>query len=379
MRTRYKEDSMQIPHCPNPACINFWSPCAGKWYQHYGFYHTKVFGKVARLRCSTCGKTFSTQTFHINYYAKKVIEYEPIIEHLVTASGNLDLYRKLGVSAASVENRIERLSRVVLAIHASLLRVLPLREDFAADGLESFSYSQYYPAHVNVFAGSSSEFIYELGLAVLRRKGRMTKEQRERRDRLDSRAKADPKGIEKSMRHLAQDLTDRLVMKGVIRKVLYTDEHPAYPRAFRRIPDFPLHLLHVRIPSTAPRTWLNPLFPVNYVDRQIRKDSSDHARQTVQFARCPSALMARMAVYRFYHNCCIPRRVQASRQKNYETHAERAGVSTEVLHQIIKRHWMHRCFLLKQNLGVEERTTWLCGWRNPGIPLGRYIPKYVCV
>ena len=114
---------MQIPHCPNPACINFRSPCTGKWYQHYGSYHTKVFGKVVRFRCSTCGKTFSTQTFHINYYAKKVIDYEPIIEHLVTASGNLDLYRKLGVSAASVENRIERLSRVVLAIHASLLRV----------------------------------------------------------------------------------------------------------------------------------------------------------------------------------------------------------------------------------------------------------------
>jgi len=370
---------MEIPHCPNPSCVNFHAPRGTKWYHRDGYHHTIAFGPVQRFQCKTCHKTFSTQTFHINYYAKKVIDYELIIEHLVTASGNLDLYRRLGVSADSVENRIERLSRVVLAIHSDLLRILPLQEDFAADGLESFSYSQYYPNHVNIVAGSRSEFIYELGLAVLRRKGRMTEKQREKRAALESKGRADPKGIEKSMRHLVQDLTQRLVRKGVVRRVLFTDEHPAYPRAFRRIPDFPLHLFHVPIPSTAPRTIFNPLFPVNYVDRQVRKDSSDHVRETVQFAHCPSALMARMAVYRFYHNCRIPRRVRASRRKDYETHAERAGVSAEVLREVIRKNWMHRCFLHKQDLGIEERTTWLCGWRNPGIPLGRYVPKYIYV
>lgn len=370
---------MDIPHCPNPSCGNFDAPRTGKWYQRYGYHHTKAFGTVQRFQCTTCKKTFSTQTFHIDYYAKKVIDYETLIEHLVTASGNLDLYRKLGVSADSVENRIERLSRVVLAIHSALLGVLPLREDLAADGLESFSLSQYYPNQVNIIAGSESEFIYELGLAVLRRKGRMTAEQREKRAALEAKGRADPKGIEKSMFHLAEDITHRLVRKGVVRKVLYTDEHPAYPRAFRRIPAFPLHILHITVPSTAPRTIANPLFPVNYIDRQIRKDISDHVRETVQFARCPAALMARMAIYRFYHNCRIPRRVRASRLKGYETHAERAGVSATLLQSIIDRHWMRRCFLHKQDLGVEERTTWLCGWRNPGIPLGRYIPKYIYV
>jgi len=370
---------MYIPHCPNPSCVNFHAPRAGKWYQRYGSHHTEAFGEVPRFKCTSCGKTFSTQTFHIDYYAKKVIDYEPIIEHLVTASGNLDLYRKLGVSADSVENRIERLCRVVLAIHSALLQALPLQEDFAADGLESFSYSQFFPNHVNLIAGSRSEFIYELGLAVLRRKGRMTEHQREKRKVLETIGRADPKGIEKSMRHLAEDLTHRLASKGVVRRVLFSDEHPAYPRAFRRIPDFPLQLLHVQIPSTTPRTWLNPLFPVNYLDRQLRKDSSDLVRQTVQFAHCPSSLMARMAIYRFYHNCVIPRRVRACRRKNHETHAERAGVPPELLKAIIARHWMHRCFLLKQNLGAEERSTWLCEWRNPGIPSGRYVPKYVHV
>ena len=99
--------------------------------------------------------------------------------------------------------KIERLSRVVLAIHSALPGVLPLREDLAADGLESFSVSRYYPNHVNIIAGSESEFIYELGLTVLRRKGRMTAAQRLKRTALESKGRADPKGIEKSMRHQA--------------------------------------------------------------------------------------------------------------------------------------------------------------------------------
>jgi len=143
--------------------------------------------------------------------------------------------------------------------------------------------------------------------------------------------------------------------RAVTRKTLFTDEHPAYPRAFSRIPSF----------------------PVNHVDRQVRKENSDHLRETVKFAKCPSALMARMAVYRFYHNCLIPRRVHESRRGNNETHAERAGLPPEKLSLLISSHWMHRCFLHKQDLGIEERTTWLCGWRNPGVHFGRYIPKYI--
>jgi len=79
--------------------------------------------------------------------------------------------------------------------------------------------------------------------------------------------------------------------RAVTRKTLFTDEHPAYPRAFSRIPSF----------------------PVNHVDRQVRKENSDHLRETVKFAKYPGALMASMAVSRFSHHCLIPRRVHESR------------------------------------------------------------------
>jgi transposase-like protein len=232
---------------------------SGSWYQRYGHHYTDAFGAVQRFKCTACGKTFSTQTFHIDYYAKKVIDYEILIEHLVTSSGVLDLCRKLGVNAGSIENRFERLCRCVLAIHSALLSVLPLEEDVAADGLESFCFSQYYPNNINIIAGSRSEFIYSLGLSVLRRKGRMTESQRNKRESLEKRGKADPKAVERSFFHLFTDLTQRLARKAVTRKTLFTDEHPAYPRAFSRIPSFPLFFLHRTIPSKAPRPSSIPL------------------------------------------------------------------------------------------------------------------------
>jgi hypothetical protein len=54
--------------------------------------------------------------------------------------------------------------------------------------------------------------------------------------------------------------------RAVTRKTLFTDEHPAYPRAFSRIPSF----------------------PVNHVDRQVRKENSDHLRETSSSPNTPA-------------------------------------------------------------------------------------------
>jgi transposase-like protein len=370
---------MEIPHCPNPACSCFHAPPAHPWHIRYGCHRTRAFGTVPRFRCKVCGRTFSTQTFSLDYYAKKRICYTTLLIHLVTASGLLDMARHLTVRVESIENRFERLARCCLALHRDILARLPMRENMAADGLESFSCSQYYPNHITVFAGSDSEFIYTLGFANLRRKGRMTAAQKKKRALLEATGKADPKALERSFLNLLTDLKKHLSAQGVTPATLFTDEHRAYRRAVSRMPDFPLFFRHVTLSSKEPRVKNNPLFPVNYVDRQIRKDVSDHARETVQFARCPSALMARMSVYQFYHNCCLPRRVRESRRGNTETHAQRAGLPREQLDAVVRRHWGKRVFLQKLTLGSEDLKTWMCAWRNPGVPFGRYIPKYIAV
>jgi transposase-like protein len=370
---------MDISHCPNPECPQFSPESAENWYIHYGFHQTKAFGRVQRYRCRVCRRTFSTQTFSIDYYAKKRIDYQSLQDQLISASGLLDMGRNLNLRPETIQNRIERLARCSLAVHSEILQKLPFKENLAADGFESFTYSQYFPDHVNIFAGSSSEFIYAQGFANLRRKGRMTARQKEKRKTLEEKKKADPKAVEKSFRNLSQDLTYRYISKGITDRVLFTDEHMAYPRAFQKVKDLSGVFSHQTIPSRKDRTFENPLFPVNYIDRQYRKDLSDHARETVQFAHCPSAMMARMEVYRYFHNCVIPRRIRESRRGDNKTHAEQAGLSPGELADICRRHMGRRAFLGKVELGAEEMKTWLMNWRNPGIELGRYVPKYISV
>ena len=370
---------MTFPHCPNPDCSNFEAPAGENWYIRYGFHPTSAFGQVQRYRCKNCRRTFSDQTFSIDYYAKKVVDYSKIFEHLVTASGLGDIGRAIDVRIETVQNRFERLARCCQAIHSELLPDLPLQENMAADGLESFSESQYFPHHINIFAGSESEFIYSMGFANLRRKGRMTNDQKKRRLELESIEKADPKAIEKSFINIASELIQLLKDKKITGKTLTTDLHKSYTRAFAKIKDFKKYFLHECISSHEARNKNNPLFPVNYIDRQVRKDNCNHVRETVQFSRCPSAMMMRMTLYRHYHNCMIARRVQDARKNDMTTHVEEAGIARTDLEKIIGKYWMKRPFLRKIKLGTEERKTWFSQWRNPGVKINRYIPLYIRV
>ena len=59
------------------------------------------------------------------------------------------------------------------------------------------------------------------------------------------------------------------------RCILITDEHQSYPKAilpFRATTD----IVHSTVSSQLARTGDNPLFAVNYIDREIRKDLAEH-------------------------------------------------------------------------------------------------------
>ena len=93
--------------CPNPACPHHQIAPEGSWYVALGFYYTKCFGDVPRYRCKTCGRTFSSQTFSLDYFAKKRLDYRQI-ERLVSSSmSQRALSRHFKVSLGTINNRIQ--------------------------------------------------------------------------------------------------------------------------------------------------------------------------------------------------------------------------------------------------------------------------------
>jgi hypothetical protein len=302
-------DTFSPPFCARASCIHH-QPNHSLPYHAYvpwGFYHTKAFGKVPRYRCTTCGKTFSRQTFSLDYYAKHIHSYQNIIQRLASCESLSAIGRALDASTDTIANRISRASRQSLALHATLSECLHPDEDVVADGFESFCRSQYFPNNITLLVGANSQYVYAADHVTLRRKGRMTEVQKKTRAKLEARWKPEPGGVERSFSRIAHE-TLRIYAEGRRSPLtLWTDEHKAYTRALAGSPHLALLLQHgfIRhsvVSSRAARTTRNPLFPVNYLDRELRKDLHEHVRETVCFGRNVNRQMERLSVYLFWHN-----------------------------------------------------------------------------
>ena len=357
------------PHCPNPECDLYYQAPITSWYRKISPYKTKTFGFVPRFICSSCHRSFSTQTFSIDYYAKKQLPYQTIHNQINAGSGLRNIARNFHVSPRTIRNRINRLARNAILIHETLLHQFPLNEDVAADGFESFCVSQYFPDNYHILVGKDSQFVYRWNYVTLRRKGRMRDDQKKRRAILEKRFRARPKGIETSFGNLMAFL-DRITEDRKRPLILYTDEKKDYQRALWRRDDLKKRLFngswrHHMVNSRDVRNTQNPLFPVNYIDREFRKDMASHARESLQFSRNVNEAMLRMSLYLFDHNYLKPFRVADSEKKRFR-HAQIAGLDRKVLEDSISgffssRHfWRMECSLEGPGKRSLER-----GWKTP--------------
>jgi hypothetical protein len=343
----------------------------------WGSYATKAFGRVPRFRCTVCGKTFSLQTFSPDYYTKRLVDYDDLARRLASCESLSAIGRAIGASTDIVSNRVSRAARQALAFESEQASTRHPAENLAADGFESFCRSQYFPNNITILVGSTSQFVYAADHATLRRKGRMTEAQRKRRAALDRGFRPDPHGIRKSFARVAGEGM-RVLSDGALPSLtLWTDEHKAYPRALAGSPCLLAlkdagRIAHRTIASRAARTRDNPLFPVNYLDRELRKDLHEHVRETVCFGRNVNRQMERLVLYQWWHNYRKPHRARGDSR----SHAEVAGYDPGNIKKGMSSIWKNRAWLSLTELTEAMRDSWL---RNRVTPLkiGKdYLPAF---
>ena len=128
-------------------------------------------------------------------------------------------------------------------------------------------------------------------------------------------------------------------------------------------------LVHTQISSKAPRTLDNPLFPVNYLDRQLRKDLAEHGRETVRFARRLEPSLERAMVHLAHHNYF---KVFRSRSEDPQlTHAEKAGLSRERVENLRERSLKDRALGWRVNLESWQTDLWK---RTIRVPIHKVTP-----
>jgi len=85
---------------------------------------------------------------------------------------------------------------------------------------------------------------------------------------------------------------------------------------------------HETINSKESRTYQNPLFPVNYIDRELRKDLANHVRETTRYAREANHMMDRVNVYLVDHNLNKKFRIKSKKEET-SWHWQEAGIPLE--------------------------------------------------
>jgi transposase-like protein len=357
------------PHCPNPECRNYSHPASTDWYQKRGHYPTYVSGPVPRFRCKSCRKGFSSRTFSIDYYAKKKVSYLFIYTQINSGAGIRNIARNLEVRDSLVTNRIHRMARSAILVSQMILDRLPFREDLVLDGIQNFCGSQYFPDNTTILVGKDSQFVYDSDYATIRRSGRMTLEQKKRRAELEMTSRASSKALEHSFARLAALIVTRRP-EGHPPLILYTDEKSDYSRVLWNHPAFRDLMFsgrwrHHMTNSKDGRNTRNPLFAVNYIDREIRKDIAGQARETVQFPRNVSNAMLKMNLYLFDHNVRKPYRIN-DREKSRLRHVQMAGMDRDELDDMLTGFLTRRVFKpVDLVLSESARMSLMKEWKTP--------------
>nr|MDA3850032.1 hypothetical protein [Spirochaetaceae bacterium] len=301
-------------------------------FRKKGFESNLLMGKIQRFQCKKCWYTFNANVFHINYYARKPFNYKKLVNAMISASGIRDMARQFRCSPKTIQNRIDRLAQKAICLTAPILGQIDLQEDLAADGLESFILSQFFPTNINILVGQKSQFIYFFNSFYFHRKGRMTEKQKEKAEELYKVAYFEEKAPSKSFKELLDYIAEMMDRSAMEECILDTDENTIYHHQFQKHPGLK-GVTHRKTNSKEERNTSNKLFPCNYIDRQIRKDQAEHVRETLQHGRNMNNAMNRFSVYSFWHNFKKPFRI--NRKKSvYLRHGETAGLDLELVKQI---------------------------------------------
>lgn len=352
------------PFCPWEACMLHNDPPAGHgWWSLNGTHSTKAFGDVQRYRCKACGRTFSAQTFSVHYYAKKVINLRQV-EGLASSSMSLrSMAREMSCTCDTVTNRIDRIARQGIALHATLRKIITRTEDVCFDGLVSFDDSQYFPSDIGLSITADSRFILAASHATTRRSGSMSQSQKEKRDELYADCVFERKAIERSFRQHLDMLTDERTITKEAPLIIRTDLKKEYGRALRthrlyRNQSEERRVGRIMVSSKLARNFQNPLFASNYLDREIRKDQANHRRESTCHSRSAANTMSRLYSYLVWHNYRKRYLIKAP-VFNIETAAEVAGIDRALQERMRRKMFGRRAFLSHLDLQEIDLAIWV--------------------
>ena len=256
------------PFCPHRDCPRHVDP-EPRFAVRYGSYQpTCRAHPVQRFRCRSCQRTFSRQTFRMDYRDHRPHLNARLFRSIASGVGIRQSARNLGLSLRCTELKLRKIARHLRRLNLNLRRPLPDEASFHFDELETYEGQRNTrPLSVPVLIESRSRFIVWAESATIRPRGKMTRKRRKAVEEADRRhgvrKDRSRRGVRRTLERGAN------LTRGSERVALETDEKSSYPKlaraAFGRA-----RLEHRRTNSRLVRATWNPLFAINHEEAVMR-------------------------------------------------------------------------------------------------------------
>jgi transposase-like protein len=266
------------PFCPHRSCSQHATPRPG-FSVRYGRYRAACRASpVQRYRCRTCRRSFSRQTFRVDYRDHRPGLNPKLFLLLASGIGLRQSSRVLGLSRRCTELKFRKIARHLRRLNLSLRVPLGGKRSFHLDEFESYEGARNTrPLSIPMLIESATRYIVWAESAPIRPRGKMTPRRKKALKESEERH-----GVRRdlSRRALARTLARGADLVGPARQVLLeSDEKSSYPRlareAFGRG-----RLVHRRTSSRLVRETFNPLFAINHEEAiardligRLRRDS----------------------------------------------------------------------------------------------------------
>ena len=288
------------PFCPYPGCSSHTRPRSG-FYKRHGSYHPNCRPRpVPRYRCRCCNRTFSRQTFRLDFRDHRPQLNRQLFDLTTSGVGIRQSARLLGLSLRCTELKLRKLGRHAGDLNRNLSRPLLGCVRLHLDEIETFEADRRCrPLTVPIVLSSETRYILWAKSAPIRPRGMMTPERLERIER--SNARHGPRtdrsraAVRSALTHAAR------LAKGANSITLYTDEKLTYP--VLAVSAFGSEcLVHHRTNSHVARTTRNPLFPINHEEAIVRDLMGRLRRRSWLASKVGRYLNLALQVHMVYRN-----------------------------------------------------------------------------
>lgn len=256
------------PRCPNRPCPNHRDPVA-KFYSKHGSYHPKCRPwPVPRYRCKSCKKSFSRQTFRMDYRDHRPELNARLFESIASGVGIRQTSRNLKLSLRCTELKFRKMARHLRRLNLNLRGPLVEGSILLFDELETYETRRNTrPLSVPLLIDRWSRFVIWAESAPIRPRGKMSKIRKravwEENKRFGPRRDYSRTSVNRTLQRGAY------LVKHLDEVVFLSDEKSTYPGHARRAFG-PSRLVHLKTSSKLARMTWNPLFPINHEEALMR-------------------------------------------------------------------------------------------------------------